>query len=201
MRGLSSGLVIVSLWIVTLQLACVPYSAESPSTAKIALVYSFASANRAVSEESVQTARRLVGERAEMDNCRVELVITDSWEWDRGRRARSIAADEATMIVLGHGSESDLAIAGDVYGAANLPWISFSTVDEMPPAKGKVWYVALNSTTATPLNSGLIETVVSISLDAIEAACDAGLPTRESVSRHLSELAGQMPASFQAVAR
>jgi hypothetical protein len=105
------------------------------------------------------------------------------------------------MIVLGHGSESDLAIAGGVYGAANLPWISFSTADEMPPSKGKVWFVALNSTTATPVNSALIETVVSISLDAIEAACDAGQPTREGVSRGLAELAWQMPDIFRAVAR
>ena len=201
MRGPSIGLVIVSLWLVTLQLACVPYSTASPSTAKIAIVYSFASANRAVSEESVQTARRLVGERAEMENCRVELVITDSWEWDGGRRARSIAADGATLIVLGHGSEADLAIVGEVYGEANLPWISFSTVDEMPPGKGNVWFAVLSSTTGTPVNSGLIETVVSISLDAIEAACVAGQPTRKGVSLHLAELAGQMPTTFQAVAR
>ena len=201
MRRQSVGLLIVSLWLATLQVACVPYSTESPDTVKVALVYSFASTQRAVSEESVQAARRLVGERAEMNSCRVELLIADSWEWDRGRRAQAIAADAATMIVLGHGSESDLAIAGDVYGAAQLPWISFSPADEMPPANGNVWFAPLDSTTTTPVNSTLIETVISISLEAIEASCDGGQPTREIVSRRLAELAGQMPDTFHAVAR
>ncbi len=201
MRGLSIGLLFVSLWVVILQLACAPNSTESPSTVKIALVYSFGSADRAVSEESVQTARRLVGDRAAMDNCRVELVISDTWEWDRGRRAESIAADSATMIVLGHGPESDLDIVGVVYGAANLPWISFAKIDEMPPAEGQVWFAASDSATATPVDSAIVDTVVSISLDAIEAACDAGEPSREGVSRHLAGLAGQMSANFSAVAR
>ena len=201
MRGLSIGLVFVSLLVVTLQLACAPNSAESPNTVKIALVYSFGSSDRAVSEESVQTARRLVGDRSEMGNCRVELVISDTWEWDRGRRARSIAADSATMIVLGHGSESDLDIAGVVYDAANLPWISFARVEEMPPSKDQVWFAAADSSTATPVHSALVDTVVSISLDAIEGVCEGGEPSRQGVSRRLAELAGQRPATFRAVAR
>ena len=211
MRGPAIGLAMGALLLVAQQFACVPYVATSPRTVKIAVVYSFASADRAVSEESVQAARRLVGERAAMDGCRVELVITDSWEWEPGRRARSIAADQATMIVLGHGSESDLTVAGEVYGAANLPWISFSPVEGMPSANDEVRFAALaseestdqasNSQKATPVNSDLVEAVVSVSLDAIEAACDAGQPTRDSVSGHLADLAGQMPTTFRAIAR
>lgn len=201
MRGLFGGFVAASLWLTILQVACAPYSTVSPSTVKIALVFSFAGSDRAVSEESVRAARRLVGERAALENCRIELVIADSWEWDHGRRARSIAADSATMIVLGHGPESDLSIVGDVYKGTNLPWISFSAAEEMPPASDKVWFAALSSQTPHAVNSALIETVISISLDAIEDVCGAGKPTRDDVSRRLAELAGEMPTTFRAVPR
>lgn len=211
MRGLSIGaLVVGSLWFATQLLACVPPVALSPKTVKIAIVYPFAAVSRSSLEESVLVARRLVGERAALVGCRVELTIVDSWEWEPGRRARSVAMDPATMIVLGHGPGSDLTIAGDVYRVAGLPWISFASADQMPSATGSAWFAVLPSDQSADQSSkshktmligpAMIEAAVAISLDSIEEACSDGQPTRDGISSRLAERAGQLHGTFQAIA-